>query len=434
MAATSFTPISLYYSSTASNVPTAGNLVAGELAINTNDGKLFYKDSSGVVQVLATKATTAGTFTTVTTSTLTSPAATALTIQSAGTTAMTIDSSGNVGIGTSSPTGKLDVSGFVRAINYLPVPTTGTGVEMYYVPAGTQGYIGAYDRAAAQYKPLQINGSTLVFGTSTAATEAMRIDSTGNVGIGTSSPAGKLDVSQSTAGVARHYLRNTNSGTGSYTILDLVNDSGNNIGEFFCTSSTNTSAFGTNATVLQAATSNPLILGTNGTERMRIDSSGNLLVGTTSNPYTAKVACVQTSNGTIMSLTGGATTALTQIAFVNPNGLVGSVTTSASLTLYNTTSDYRLKNVIGAIADSGQRIDALEPIEYDFKTGGRTRGFLAHKFAEVYPSSVSGEKDAVDEEGNPVYQAMQASTSEVMADLIAEIQSLRKRLTALESK
>ena len=55
MAQTGYTPISIYYSSTATNVPTAGNLVAGELALNTNDGKLFYKDSSNVVQVIGTK-------------------------------------------------------------------------------------------------------------------------------------------------------------------------------------------------------------------------------------------------------------------------------------------------------------------------------------------------------------------------------------------
>lgn len=55
MAQTGFTPISIYYSSTASAAPTAGNLVAGELAINTADGKLFYKDSAGVVQVIGTK-------------------------------------------------------------------------------------------------------------------------------------------------------------------------------------------------------------------------------------------------------------------------------------------------------------------------------------------------------------------------------------------
>jgi len=55
MAQTGYTPISIYYSATATNTPTAGNLVAGELAINTADGKLFYKDSSGVVQVIGTK-------------------------------------------------------------------------------------------------------------------------------------------------------------------------------------------------------------------------------------------------------------------------------------------------------------------------------------------------------------------------------------------
>ena len=87
------------------------------------------------------------------------------------------------------------------------------------------------------------------------------------------------------------------------------------------------------------------------------------------------------------------------------------------------------------MSDAGARIDALEPIVYDWNNGaGRTRGFLAHQFAEVYPNSVNGEKDAVDAEGKPIYQGMQAATSEVMADLIAEIQSLRKRVAQLESK
>ena len=57
MAQTGYTPIQLYYSSTTTNAPTAGNLAAGELAINTADGKLFYKDSGGSVQVIAWKTT-----------------------------------------------------------------------------------------------------------------------------------------------------------------------------------------------------------------------------------------------------------------------------------------------------------------------------------------------------------------------------------------
>ena len=62
MAATGFTPIALYYSTTATNAPTAGNLVNGELAINITDGKLYYKDNAGVVQLLASKSATAGIF------------------------------------------------------------------------------------------------------------------------------------------------------------------------------------------------------------------------------------------------------------------------------------------------------------------------------------------------------------------------------------
>jgi len=60
MAATNFTPISLYYSTTTTNVPTSGNLVNGELAINITDGKLFYKDNTGTVQTIATKAGASG--------------------------------------------------------------------------------------------------------------------------------------------------------------------------------------------------------------------------------------------------------------------------------------------------------------------------------------------------------------------------------------
>jgi hypothetical protein len=66
--------------------------------------------------------------------------------------------------------------------------------------------------------------------------------------------------------------------------------------------------------------------------------------------------------------------------------------------------------------------------------GSKFVGFLAHEFAEVSPSSVSGEKDAVDADGNPKYQAMQASSSEVIANLVAELQSVRARLAALEAK
>ena len=115
---------------------------------------------------------------------------------------------------------------------------------------------------------------------------------------------------------------------------------------------------------------------------------------------------------------------------------IGSITQNATTgVLYNITSDYRLKNVLGPVVGSGERIDALNPVEYEWKSdNSRTSGFLAHEFQVIYSQSVTGEKDAVDGEGKPVYQNMQASTSEVIADLVAEIKDLRRRVAALESK
>ena len=178
-----------------------------------------------------------------------------------------------------------------------------------------------------------------------------------------------------------------------------------------------------------------------GNPRIITENNGNTLIGTTVYNDAFK-GILLSQNGRLYAIAdaspSGNLNRLTSdgsiLEFKRSGTIVGDVTVTTVATIYNTTSDYRLKTVIGSVKDSGQRIDALEPIEYDFKTGGRTKGFLAHKFAEVYPNSVSGEKDAVDAEGNPVYQSMQASTSEVMADLIAEIQSLRKRVALLESK
>ena len=180
-------------------------------------------------------------------------------------------------------------------------------------------------------------------------------------------------------------------------------------------------------------------------ERARITSGGDLLVGTTSisglyngtsgsNGFAVSGSGVLIQKGDdaniYLSKPSGYTNSNLLYFYVN-NTVVGSVGTTGTITVYNTTSDYRLKTVIGPVADAGQRIDALQPVEYTWNSNGeRTRGFLAHQFQEVYASSVSGTKDAVDAEGKPVYQAMQASTSEVIADLVAELQSLRKRLAA----
>jgi hypothetical protein len=180
------------------------------------------------------------------------------------------------------------------------------------------------------------------------------------------------------------------------------------------------------------------------TQAMTLNASENLLVGTTS-PISANNR-LEVSGGSVFVTSSGATTNIlnlkdsvdqsgaTYVQFYNStNGGTGSITrvTTTNAVTYNTTSDYRLKTVTGTVTGQGARIDALKPIDYLWKDGGQqARGFLAHEFQTVYPNSVTGDKDAVDADGNPKYQAMQSATSEVIADLVAEIQSLRQRLSA----
>jgi len=186
-----------------------------------------------------------------------------------------------------------------------------------------------------------------------------------------------------------------------------------------------------------------------GNPRGIFDGSGNFLVGRTATGLTnagaginkntggAYIEVVQNGNGvSCMYLNQSNGTGTQTVAdFRYNNTQVGTINVTSVVTIYNTSSDYRLKTVVGDVTGHGARIDALKPVEYTWNSNGeRTCGFLAHEFQEVYAGSVTGTKDAVDEDGKPVYQSMQASTSEVIADLVAEIQSLRKRVAQLESK
>jgi hypothetical protein len=198
---------------------------------------------------------------------------------------------------------------------------------------------------------------------------------------------------------------------------------------------------------------NSVGLATNTTNAIYVDSSQNVFVGASASPsglYSVKTASVTTSGAAFYGVNNGATSyytlALWNKATTGDRRLVhflagatetevGSIVYNGAVTVYATTSDHRLKTVIGAVSGSGERIDALQPVEYTWNSNGQsTRGFLAHQFQEVYADSVTGTKDAVNADGNPAYQSMQASTPEVIADLVAEIQSLRKRLTTLEAK
>jgi hypothetical protein len=340
-----------------------------------------------------------------------------------GTNQIYKDASGLVGLGTASPTQLLSVysAGAANALISAGNGTTGVNGTWFGVDSTGNGLVnvrGAYP---------------LIF--STTALERMRITSGGDVGINTSTPSTFIT---GLAGSANG-LAIAGASIPCLSLTDTTDSA--NYRSWIYQQDTSMGVWNGANGIIQ--------FGTVGTERCRIDASGSLLVGVTTaqsglasdpvgftfygNGSGAQGASVfvRNSAGSVM-IVNNKTASSGLLLFYNGGNSVGSITSNGTITIYNTTSDYRLKNVIGSVTNSGQRLDALKPIEYDFKTGGRTSGFLAHQFAEVYPNSVSGEKDAVDKDGQPVYQGMQASSSEVMADLIAEIQSLRKRVAQLE--
>lgn len=118
-------------------------------------------------------------------------------------------------------------------------------------------------------------------------------------------------------------------------------------------------------------------------------------------------------------------------AFLWGSEVTGTIGQTSTTTSYATSSDYRLgwKEGKTEVADPGAFIDALQP--YHFPKAGKS-GFIAHEFGAISPTSVIGEKDAVDENGEPIFQQMQASSDDVMANIIAELQSLRRRVAELE--
>ena len=348
------------------------------------------------------------------------------------TTAVTIDASQNVGIGTASPSsyGKLAIALSATGSatnNVLGIYQSG-GVDAAALRIAGYRYTGTAQTAIDFIQNSASNfQSNIAFSTDSGSgiAERMRIDSSGNVLVGKTTSA----YSVSGRGVIE-------IGGSSESLLGFTIGSGLTNSSYLYNNSTN---FEFNVTG-----SRYLFWTINGSERMRIDSSGNLLVACTGLPTGGvggiSLSSPATSNGMLLGTTG--TGATNMIRFYNPNGNVGAITTSGSLTTYAVSSDYRLKENLASLENAKEFILSLKPKQGNWKAdGSKFVGFVAHEFAQTSPTSVIGEKDAVDEEGKPVYQSMQASSAEVMANLIslvqeqqALIESLTTRLTALESK
>jgi len=306
------------------------------------------------------------------------------------TEAMRISSGQKVGIGTNDPTHTLTINSadedHIRLEN---------GSEIGFIKLMDDGDINIWAHGSENIKFLNGTGS---------GTERMRIDSSGKVGIGTDSGTGKLTVQDSSLPkIQANY-------NGAAHLEHGVGGSG-------CGFSMTTGHFMTfNHQPYANAGSD-----TNLTERMRIDSSGNLLVGHSAtfdstdagngnenrfgfiggtlnvdrNGAVAAAFKRTSSNGTLISLNRGG------------SGTVGSISVTTGAAAFNTSSDYRLKENVTDVTDGITRIKQLAPKRFNFIVDADTtvEGFLAHEAATVVPEAVTGTKDAMKDEDYTVTAA-----------------------------
>ena len=275
----------------------------------------------------------------------------------------------------------------------------------------------------------------------------MRITSGGNVGIGATNPLRKLHV-------AGNFCVN-NATTEYYGIL-MQGGEGDNpsilIGDWHNSSGTikwdSTGNYLRIDSQQSAANGAILFSGNDGsTEYMRITSGGVFLVNQTVPNTTGDgfgvhptgsgggnlVSCHNGTAGAALIVGHGAFDG-TIVDFRRASTQVGTISVTSSATAYNTSSDYRLKENVVPMEGALDRVDALKPFRFNFIADAdkTVDGFLAHEVQDIVPEAITGEKDAVDEKGNPEYQGI--DQSKLVPLLVAAIQELKAEIELLKSK
>ena len=266
-----------------------------------------------------------------------------------------------------------------------------------------------------------------------ADANAITIDSSENVGIGTSSPATKLDV-------LGNNLLATFSGT----------DTASTYLSFKYNTSTLSAFIGNGSSVLSGANNSDFIIRSQGdlvfasngnNRRATIDSSGNVSVGTTT--AVAKFTAVGSNFGISSETTAGGNAGVAiaskrtsngiQMRFYQGSTVCGDITTNGSAVSYGSNSDYRLKENVVTNWDATTRLKQLNPVRFNFIADADTTvdGFLAHEVSSIVPEAITGTHNEVDDDGNPVMQGI--DQSKLVPLLVKTIQELEARITALEN-
>jgi len=246
-------------------------------------------------------------------------------------------------------------------------------------------------------------------------TPQMTLDSSGNLGIGTNSPSPDYgsDVALEIKGASSPGL--VINDTGQADKYGIHADS-NDLKITYGTGALAT--FQNDGNVLIGKTS-----ASDSTDGIWLDGSGRLFSTNTSN-YAAQFRR-NGSNGVL-------------IHFYNDNSAAGNISISGTTTSYNTSSDYRLKTDVQQITGASERVQALNPVNFEWIADGtRVDGFLAHEAQAVVPEAITGEKDAVDADGNAVMQGIDQSKmvpllTAALQEALTKIDNLETRLTALE--
>ena len=315
---------------------------------------------------------------------------------------MTIDSSGRVGIGTDSPSEELTIRSSVPKIQIEDSDGTNQYGQFYH-SAGITAILARNDTADGTIVFQKYDGTT--------TDETMRIDASGLVGIGTSSPSvamhsvGKVRAQKS--GQSNAYVQlSADELTSNYAADIFLNDTG--------------------LTFKHNSGSRGFVFDQNGSERMRIDASGNLLVGTTVSGGVGATIYNPAGVGRI-DLNKSFSGAATAMGFYYNGGQVGSITYTDTSTSFNTSSDQRLKENIADAPSASDDIDAIQVRSFDWKADGEHQkyGMIAQELQTVAPEAVSGNADSE--------EMMGVDYSKLVPMMLKEIQSLRARVAQLES-